>query len=194
MRRKIEKWFYLILGLSIIINVVFVSAMFVNKTPEQVTLAEEDAIDYSFSGIAGDPKTQLIEAINGVTDTLDVAIYNLEDEDIVETILQTKERGVKVRVITDAEKAEKKSQAELLKKLVNAGVEVKVNPTQKMHLKLTIVDSKRVVTGSYNYTEASAYENQELLLTVEDADLAQEWEDIFQQLWISNDYREWEGE
>jgi phosphatidylserine/phosphatidylglycerophosphate/cardiolipin synthase-like enzyme len=63
-----------------------------------------------------------------------------------------------------------------------------------MHLKLTIVDSKRFVTGSYNYTEASAYENLELLLTITNDELAREWVDMFEQLWTSNDYVVWESE
>ncbi|SDZ08622.1 PLD-like domain-containing protein [Evansella caseinilytica] len=192
---KSQIWLSLLLTVSIIINIIFVSAMLTENTSGQAVLADgETVMDYSFAGIVGDPKTQLLAAISGASATLDIAIYNLEDADIVETILETKERGVEVRLIVDAEKADNKSRAKLLTELKDAGIEIKVNPEQKMHLKLTIADAEQVVTGSYNYTESSAYENLEQLLTVQNDELAQEWVDVFDQLWTSNDYVLWEKE
>ncbi len=43
-----------------------------------------------------------------------------------------------------------------------------------MHLKMAIIDEQMIVLGSYNYTEDSAYENIEQLLTLSNEELAKD--------------------
>ncbi|WP_445677960.1 phospholipase D-like domain-containing protein [Robertmurraya sp. FSL R5-0851] len=51
--------------------------------------------------------------------------------------------------------------------------------------------SKTVVTGSFNYTKDSAEDNQEVLLTVSDSELASSMSDTFNEMWDSGDLEEW---
>jgi len=47
------------------------------------------------------------------------------------------------------------------------------------------------LTGSYNYTEASANENLEQLMTLANGELAKEWTSIFTTLWNKDEFKTW---
>src|SRR5699024_9134269 len=120
--------------------------------------------------------------------------YNLEDKDIVQSILQAHHRGVDVRLITDSKKAEKDKRAVILDQLVEQDVKVKINTARKMHLKLAVIDEERIVTGSYNYTQASANDNLEQLMMISDESAAMEWTDIYEKIWNDDELSEWTAE
>lgn len=170
---------------------MFIIRSFFNNKSHQALVNSNTVITSAFSNLVNDPKVLLLNAIKGANQTLDIAIYNLQDKDIAEAILQAKKRGVSVRLITDAKKAAKKERAAILKIFTENGIAVKTNRSQKMHLKMMIVDKTLVTTGSYNYTEASAYENQEQLLSIKNEGLAQEWTNSFTVLWNSPYYKSW---
>lgn len=153
---------------------------------------ERTEFNFAFSDLVNDPKTLLLQAINEANDRLDIAIYNFEDKEIAQAVLNANNRGVNVRVITDANKAEKDSRAAILDEFSQNQIDVKINTSRKMHLKMAIIDEKLIVTGSYNYTEASANENLEQLITLSNEKLAKEWTDIFADLWNQNELEKWE--
>ncbi|WP_186576746.1 phospholipase D family protein [Aquibacillus kalidii] len=72
---------------------------------------------------------------------------------------------------------------EIFQKLQNENIQIKVNQSQKMHLKLTISDSQTVVTGSYNFTEKSAEDNQAHLITIQNENFADIMNQTFEKLW-----------
>ena len=148
-------------------------------------------INYAFSDLENDPKALLLQSINEADETLDIAIYHFGDKEIAQAVQDAKDRGVSIRVITDAKKAKKKGRSEILDDFLQNNIEVKTIPSRKMHLKTAIIDERLVVTGSYNYTEASANENLEQLITVSNEELAAKWTDIFEELWSQNDLKEW---
>lgn len=182
---------YTILIISLLVNTLFITKYFLNNKSHQALVKSNTVITSAFSNLVNDPKVLLLHAIKGANQTLDIAIYNLQDKEIAEAILKAKKRGVSVRLITDAKKAEKSERSAILKIFTRNGIAVKTNPSQKMHLKMTIVDKTLVTTGSYNYTEASAYENQEQLLTIKNKELAKEWTNSFTALWNSPHYEIW---
>lgn len=181
----------LLLGLivSLLFNVLLLNSWLTKEVT--VTSFDQGKVQFAFSDLVNDPKELLLEAIHQAEDTLDIAIYNFEDSKIAEAVLAANERGVTVRIITDATKAEKESRAKILDEFISHGIAVKINTTRKMHLKTTIVDKYLIVTGSYNFTEASANENLEQLLTLSDEDLAKEWTTIFDDLWEQQDFDHW---
>jgi phosphatidylserine/phosphatidylglycerophosphate/cardiolipin synthase-like enzyme len=175
----------ILLLLSVLLNVILGIS--------QLQSGSDSRIDYAFSELKGDPEEKLLEVINGANRTLKIAIYNIDNENIAEAIMNAKLRGVEVQVIVDQENAENDDTKEILSSFSNAGIPIKKNTHDKMHLKLTIADSETVVTGSYNYTEESTEENQELLVSIQTEKLAAEWDDLFNQLWESKDYQTWEN-
>lgn len=188
---NIQTLLYILLIISLLANLLFILKLLWRHHADQKFKNSGTVITSAFSNHVHDPKALLLHTINGAKETLDIAIYNLQDKDIAEAILQAKARGVSVRLITDAKKAEKNEQEAILKAFTAKGITAKTNPSQKMHLKMTIVDKLRVTTGSYNYTEASAYKNQEQLLTIKDEELAAEWTNNFTELWDNPSYKTW---
>lgn len=137
-----------------------------------------------FSKDNGTPDKQLIKVINSSKSNLDVAIYSLTKENIVDAIINAKKRGVTVRLITDRVESKSKSESKQLEKLKSAGIPIKIN-THKglMHMKVTIADSKVVTTGSYNYTQNATTENDEVLVVINNSMDAQQFEKEFERMW-----------
>jgi phosphatidylserine/phosphatidylglycerophosphate/cardiolipin synthase-like enzyme len=103
------------------------------------------------------------DQINSARRTLDVQAYLLTTKDIAGPIARAHERGVKVRVILDKDKAgDEYSSATYL---ANAGVSVWLDDEHKeAHNKLMLIDGQTIVTGSFNFTRAADEENAENLL------------------------------
>jgi len=175
--------------ISLLVNILLLNELLTERTSS--VSFEKGQVDYAFTSLVNDPKTLLLHAIDNAASSLDIAIYNFDDKDIAEAVIRAKNRGVNIRIITDAEKSEKDSRAAILDELSLNQIEVKVDQTRKMHLKTAIIDHHLVVTGSYNYTEASANENLEQMITLSNEELADEWTEIFTTLWNKNQLKSW---
>ena len=136
---------------------------------------KDEKVDYTISHLANNPKTLLLNAIGESSSTIDTVIFNFEDLEIAEALFEARTKGVEVRVITDSEKAEHKKRAKLLNTFTHNQIDVKFITSKKMHLKMTMVDKNVVVMGSYNFTEESATENIEQLVSISNSELAKEW-------------------
>jgi phosphatidylserine/phosphatidylglycerophosphate/cardiolipin synthase-like enzyme len=165
------------------INLIFLSKVIIGSNDTQLS--------YTISGYQGNPEGELIEVINNTKEELSIAIYNLDNDNIVESLSAAAERGVSIRIIADGENTENKDSKKIFDQLEALNIPVKINLDEKMHIKLTISDNQTVVTGSFNYTKDSAEENQEVLLTVSDSDLASSMNDTFNEMWESEDLEEW---
>lgn len=179
----------ILLAASILLNVF----LFIKNDSSESTSQplNDDEVDYAFSNLVNDPKTLLLESIGGARSAIDIAVYNFEDAEIAEALSKAKARDVTVRVITDSTKAEKKSRAKLLDTLTENQIDVKIVKSKKMHLKMTLVDERLVVMGSYNFTEDSATENMEQLIAISNEELAKKWTDVFEEIWVQSDSEEW---
>jgi len=132
----------------------------------------------------GQPDKQLIDIINNSKNSLDIAIYSLTKNDIVDSIIAAKKRGLVVRLITDAKESKSTTESKELELLKNANIPIKINThTGLMHLKVTIADNKIATTGSYNYTNDATYENDEVLVVLNDATTAKQFEAEFTRMW-----------
>lgn len=85
-------------------------------------------------------------------------------------------RGVRVRVLT--------SSATIVQQLRYTGLECKILYTEKlMHAKMMLIDGRKAIVGSHNYTQSAFTSNLEISLAVQlehaDNDLSQ----YFKNLW-----------
>lgn len=155
------------------------------KTPQSsAPEVQQPQIDYAFTQEKQHPEKLLIDVISGAKSSLDISIYSLTSQDILTSIIDAKKRGVVVRIITDQQESKTKTQAEKLKQLQVVGIPVKYN-THKglMHLKVTVSDKSIVTTGSFNYSDAAVTINDEVLLVIHDAKIAQDWSTEFEKMW-----------
>ena len=134
-------------------------------------------------------RTALLELLNGARETIDVEMYVLTDDEVAVALERAEVRGVQVRVILDPNQASNQKHVERLKQ---HGVEVKwfpVNQPAQMHRKLAIVDGKRLFAGSVNWSYNGLARNEELMLLVEDPEIARKLDEIFSEDW----YQSWLG-
>ncbi len=103
--------------------------------------------------------------------SLYVQAYSFTSETILTALVRAKQRGLKVEVLLDSSNLyDKDSKIELLK---NAGIPVMIDKMAGIaHNKVIIIDKKKVITGSFNFTNAADNRNAENVLLIEDAGLA----------------------
>lgn len=161
-----------------------------NKNIAKADTQNNTSIETYFTRHQGNLNTILINNINTASKSVYVAIYSITKEDIADSIIEAKNRGLDVKIITDKINSQSKSEEAILKKFQKANIPIKVeNHAGLMHMKVCIINNSTVLTGSYNYTENATKENDENLLVIHNADLANQYITEFNSMWNNtNDY------
>ena len=128
---------------------------------------------------------EAINLIKNSTQTIDIAVYSINNLNIIEALIRAKERGVEIRILTDRLQAFGTSSK--VKLLHDIGFDIKVHSVDRiMHHKFAIFDNQKVIEGSFNWTNSAATKN------AEDCNIFEKEEDIltlnkrFKQLWNKN--------
>jgi cardiolipin hydrolase len=136
-----------------------------------------------------DPQFDCAAAIVGLfkqaQKTVHVAIYSLTEPSIVDATIAAHKRGVQVAVVADQTESKNKTMAAMIKKLTQAGVNVRVAVRQKalMHNKVGIFDGQTVCIGSFNWTTNAEKHNDENLMVVDGPQVAAAYEKyVFQRI------------
>jgi phosphatidylserine/phosphatidylglycerophosphate/cardiolipin synthase-like enzyme len=130
----------------------------------------------------GEDGLELIQReIRACKESLDICVFTITDDRVTNAILDAHRRGVTVRLVTDNDK--QFDDGSDIKRMVREGVPTRFDPDRDhMHHKFAIVDSKRLITGSYNWTRG-ATRNHENITVLTDADLIQAFCKEFNRLW-----------
>ena len=95
--------------------------------------------------------------------SVDICVFTITDDRISDAIIDTHQRKVKVRVISDDDKAGGRGSD--IDRLLSAGVDLRIDRTDDhMHHKFAIFDHRLLLNGSYNWTRSAANRNQENFL------------------------------
>lgn len=114
--------------------------------------------------------------------TVDVCVFTITDDRICRAMLDAKERGVRLRVISDDDKS--RDEGSDVRALRGSGVELRLDATDAhMHHKFAVFDGQRLLTGSYNWTRSAANYNQENLIVSPDPSLVAAFTREFDRLW-----------
>lgn len=138
--------------------------------------------DRTLEGFSGGPDEPLVEAIDQAQLSVDVAAYDLSLWSVRDALLNAYERGLSVRVVTEAENADR----EEVQQLVAAGIPVVADTSDEgwMHDKFVILDRQGVWTGSMNFTLNDTYRNDNNLIWLGSPDVAgvylAEFEEMFE--------------
>lgn len=112
----------------------------------------------------------------------DICVFTLSDDRISSEVLAAHRRGVRVRLITDDDKAN--DDGSDVDALARAGVPVRKDRTPAhMHHKFALIDQRWLLNGSYNWTRSAADRNEENLVLSNDAGLLRRFEGAFDTLW-----------
>ena len=131
----------------------------------------------------------IISRFHGARHSIDVCVFTITDDRISRSILDAHRRGVKLRIISDAEKADDLGSD--LRQFADSGIPVKLIRAMSadayksghMHHKFAIFDGIRLVNGSYNWTRGAADMNYENLVDTDDPNLVAAFAAEFERLW-----------
>lgn len=131
-----------------------------------------------------DPIDEVVKMISRAKKTVDAVVYKVNRPRVFKAFKQAADRGVKVRVVINHDLLLKKYPRKKLRTLAKTkNVKVKTWTKGKLHMKLLVVDKKRVATGTYNLTEMAASKNAELLLRFTGSEYGEEFSNIFDEVW-----------
>jgi cardiolipin hydrolase len=113
---------------------------------------------------------------------VDVCVFTITDDRLADALLAAHHRGIRIRVITDNDKANDLGSD--IGRIETAGVPVRIDRTPfHMHHKFAIFDGRRLLNGSYNWTRGAARDNQENIVVTDDAALIALFTGAFEALW-----------
>jgi len=126
--------------------------------------------------------SRIINRFANARRTVDICVFTITDDRISRSILDAHKRGVRLRIITDNDKAyDLGSDAESLRA---AGIPLKTDRTPfHMHHKFAIFDGARLLNGSYNWTRGAAEQNMENVTDSGDTNLIGRFQREFDAIW-----------
>ena len=139
------------------------------------------------SGIYFSPQNKTIQntilpLIRNSKNYIYIPAFLISHKEMVSELIQAKNRGVDVRIITDALNASAKYSK--VRELRAAGMPVKIeNYAGKMHSKTMIIDDKYLILGSMNFSKSGESKNDENLIVIDNKEAAIFYKQFFLYLW-----------
>lgn len=119
----------------------------------------------------------VMETLRQARSTVHAAIYALTSPSIEAALRERAEAGVRVALKADRRQSADAAQATALSRLRAAGVAVEVSRAARpLHHKFAVVDSRWVITGSFNWTRPAESRNRENVLVLDCPALAERFD------------------
>ncbi|MCX6049568.1 MAG: phospholipase D-like domain-containing protein [Chloroflexi bacterium] len=133
----------------------------------------------------------LVEFINTATQTIDLADYDFDLENVATALAQATQRGVRVRMVTDTDTLTNKNAAiqkafGILKQANIPILDDKRGPI--MHNKFLVVDNLAVWTGSWNFTDGDTYRLNNNAIKIMSPELAQNYTVEFEKMFVQHKF------
>ncbi len=169
----------------------------VSGTPVQVLFAPHRRSDPN-QGLAW-----LEALLNSTNDSLDLNLFVFSAQNLANRLQQLHARGVQIRLLADpgfANRSFSETLDLLGESLPDQGCKLetsnrpwsraiaavgtpRLRPGDKLHHKVAVIDARRVITGSFNWSPSAAHQNDETLLVIDSPALAAHFSDEMNQLW-----------
>ncbi len=134
-----------------------------------------------------DCENHIIQEINAAKKSVDVAVYSINNTNIVSAITSAHKSGIKIRILTDNIQAAGSSSKVI--ELAQAGLDLRIHSVNKiMHNKFAIFDNTSTITGSFNWTNPASTQNNEncVLFSKTDIGVIERYQQEFEKLWKLN--------
>ena len=137
-----------------------------------------------YFSLSDNPQKAIIKNINQAEAFINIAMYTFTDKDILLSLENAQERGVKVRVYLDRSQIE--STYSISRLLVQKEIKVRISTNNYiMHNKFAIIDNRLLLTGSYNWTASANSRNDENLMVIDDPEIIAIFQNQFVNLWTN---------
>jgi phospholipase D len=113
----------------------------------------------------------IISEINSAQESIFIAIYSFTHDGIADSLISAKARGVDVRIVFDFLQSTSSYSKYSFLEENNINVFIKKD-SGVMHNKFAIIDGKKVLTGSFNYSFNADNKNDENIVLINDKDVA----------------------
>jgi phosphatidylserine/phosphatidylglycerophosphate/cardiolipin synthase-like enzyme len=135
-------------------------------------------------------KEDVITFIRSAKESIDVEMYVFTSEDMVRELSDAVKRGVRVRVIMEPRVEDSRKQ-KIFDELSALGIEARwASFAYKLtHAKYIIVDGKKAIVGSINWSESALNLNREAAVEV-DGEKVQELATAFEEDWQKSGFGE----
>lgn len=160
----------------ILISLLFIFPVFAGTIP---------ATTYQVCFTPGGECTDMIvDTIDGAKQSIFVQAYSFTSAPIAKALTDAKQRGIDVEVILD--KSQEKQHYSSATFLEHSGIPTWIDYKVAIaHNKVMVIDHTKVITGSFNFTQAAQFKNAENVLILSDKQLAdayyKNWQDRMQQ-------------
>jgi phosphatidylserine/phosphatidylglycerophosphate/cardiolipin synthase-like enzyme len=123
---------------------------------------------------------EIVDMIDKADSTIDIEVYAFTSRDIVEALERAKQRGVKIRIILET------INREMHDELLYKGFDVRYAPNayKTTHSKIMIVDGKKLLVGSHNFSNSALYKNREASVIISDMKTVNEFIEAFEYDWL----------
>ena len=146
-----------------------------------------DPADPFSSQATGGVDGPLVEAINAARLSVDVAAYSLTLNSVRNALLNAHDRGVTVRMVMESTNMDTSD----VERLLEAGIPI-VGDKQDglMHNKFMVIDKSEVWTGSMNYTDSGAYDDNNDMIRIRSTKMAENYTKEFEEMFLDNRFGE----
>ena len=133
----------------------------------------------------GSARTLVLETIGSAKHSIRMLAYAFQAPDIMQALVDAKQRGVDVRVVIDKKRNQGKASKAAMDFVTRNGVELRTNDHFHIHHdKTIIVDGSTVETGSFNFAPSAETANSENVVVIRDMpEVAREYVTHWQSRW-----------
>ncbi len=128
---------------------------------------------------AGTMDEKLAAAIDKATTSVEIVSFEFNLQKVADAILRAQKRGVRVRMVIDADYDEEKP----LRQLMKANIPVVFDDREAfMHDKFVVIDGRYLWTGSWNLMDNDTFRNNNNIVVIDSKKLAANYQQEFNEL------------
>lgn len=136
-----------------------------------------------------DIRREIICYLQKAKESIYIAMAWFTNEELFDTILQCKEKGVEVNIVLMDDIINHANWGVDFNKLINKGGQLHLFPqsNKMMHNKFCVIDRYYTITGSYNWTNYAETRNYENIIVVDDPKISKLYMSYFSELLKSSE-------
>ncbi len=152
----------------------------INESPNyDATLVGSSEISLCFTPPTGCAKV-ISNLISQAKESVYVQAYGITSSEIVDKLIAAHGRGVRLRILLD--KSNLSDKHSKIQQLQESGIDVSIDKVSGIaHNKVIILDERKVITGSFNFTKSADTRNAENVIIVNNKQIASK----YLQNWLS---------
>ncbi|WP_409372858.1 phospholipase D family protein [Pseudomonas cichorii] len=117
----------------------------------------------------GSARTLVLQTIASAQHSIQMLAYSFQAPDIMQALVDAKNRGVDVRIVIDKKRNQNKTSKAAMDFVTSNAVELRTNDRFHIHHdKTIIVDGNTVETGSFNFASSAETANSENVVVIRD--------------------------